>query len=80
VAVPVPGQPKGPAEIALKLDKPLTGKVDPGAEIHWEGVPSAFTASPFLLTMDTETAKIQGLKTTPCAGTTAHRPVTKKKR
>jgi tetratricopeptide (TPR) repeat protein len=66
VAVPVPNQPTGPAEIALKLDKPLSGKIEPGAEVHWEGVPSAFTASPFLLTMDTEVAKIQGLKTTPC--------------
>ena len=56
----------GPAEISLKLDKPLSGKAETGVEIHWEGVPSAFTASPFLLTMDTETAKIQGLKISPC--------------
>ena len=56
----------GPAEISLKLDKPLNGKPETGAEIQWEGVPSAFASSPFLLTMDTETAKIQGLKTTPC--------------
>ncbi len=59
----------GPAEIALKLDKPLAGKPQTGAEIQWEGVPTAFTASPFLLTMDTETSKIQGLKTTPCLPT-----------
>ncbi len=57
----------GPAEIALKLDKPLTGKPENGVEIQWEGVPSAFTASPFLLTMDTDTNKIQGLKTSACA-------------
>jgi tetratricopeptide (TPR) repeat protein len=54
------------AEISLKLDKPLTGKPETGVELRWEGVPSAFTSSPFLLTMDTETAKVQGLKTTPC--------------
>ena len=44
----------------------LGAKPEPGAEIRWEGVPSAFTADPFLLTMYTETAKIQGLKTVPC--------------
>ncbi len=67
VSVPLPDtQQPGATEIALKLDKPLGGKPEPGAEFRWEGVPTAFTQSPFLLTMDTETAKIEGLKTTPC--------------
>jgi tetratricopeptide (TPR) repeat protein len=67
IAVAMPDQKEvPPAEISLKLDRPLTGQPEPGSELHWEGAPSAFTASPFLLTMDTETAKIQGLKTTPC--------------
>lgn len=55
------------AEIALKLDKPLTGKPEDGAEFQWQGVPSAFEASPFLLTMDTDTKTLEGIKTTPCA-------------
>jgi len=68
VAVPVPGQTGAPtAEITLKLDAALTGKPEAG-EIQWEGVPSAFTQTPFMLTMDTEKAKIEGLKTSPCAG------------
>jgi hypothetical protein len=54
-------------EIALKLDKPLAGKPDPDSEFRWEGVPVAFTAKPFLLTMTTEADKIDGLKTSPCA-------------
>jgi tetratricopeptide (TPR) repeat protein len=68
VAVPLPdaGQTPRP-EIKLVLDKPLTGKPELNGEFHWEGVPTAFTKDPFLLTMDTETAKIEGLKTTPCA-------------
>jgi hypothetical protein len=66
IAVTMPGQAATP-EIALKLDKPLTGKPEPGTELRWEGVPSAFSANPFLLTMDTEIAKVQGLKTTSCA-------------
>jgi hypothetical protein len=76
VAIPEPNQ-QGALrpEIALKLDAALTGKPEAGAEIQWEGVPSAFTKDPaFLLTMDTEKAKIEGLKVSPCAGA----PVQKK--
>ncbi len=53
-------------EIALKLEKPLSGKPDLDTEFRWEGVPVAFTAKPFLLTMTTEPDKIEGLKTSPC--------------
>jgi hypothetical protein len=72
VAIPLPDQQGAPrAEITLKLDVPLSGKPEPGAQIQWEGVPSAFTKDPaFMLTMDTEKAKIEGLKATPCAGAT----------
>jgi hypothetical protein len=62
--------------ITLKLDAALSGKPTPG-EIQWEGVPSAFTPDPFMLTMDTEKAKIEGLQVTPCAATATH-PGTKK--
>jgi hypothetical protein len=67
VAVPLPdaGSPQQP-EIALKLDKPLSGKPAAGAEFQWQGIPTAFSATPFLLTMDTETSAIEGLKSTPC--------------
>ncbi|HEY9141484.1 MAG TPA: hypothetical protein VIN93_11365 [Bryobacteraceae bacterium] len=79
IAVPLPDA-QGPpvAEIALKLDPPLTGKPALEAEVQWEGVPSAFTQSPFLLTMDTEKASIDGLKVTPCA-TAPARPAAKRK-
>ncbi len=60
-------------EILLQLDRPLAGKPEPGAEFRWEGVPSAFAARPFLLTMDTEAKAIQGLAMTPCGA-----PVRKK--
>jgi hypothetical protein len=68
VAVPLPGtsSPREP-EIALKLDAPLAGKPDLDAEFQWEGVPTAFSSHPFLLTMETERSKIEGLKITPCA-------------
>ena len=60
-------------EIRLVLDKPLTGKPELNQEFHWEGVPTAFTKDPFLLTMDTETAKLEGLKTAQCVVTTSRK-------
>jgi hypothetical protein len=85
IAVPLPDA-KTPyvPEISLKLVDgdgkalALTGKPELNAEIHWEGVPSAFTREPFLLTMDTEKAKIEGVQVSPCGTAPAHRPVRKK--
>jgi hypothetical protein len=72
VAVPVPdAQQPALAEITLKLDKPLAGEPKLNAELQWEGVPSAFTKEPFMLTMDADTGKIEGLTLTPCAVTPA---------
>jgi hypothetical protein len=68
VAVPVPGQQgNAPAEVTLKLDAALGGKPEPGTEIQWEGIPTAFAKSPFMLTFDQEKAKAE-VKTSPCAG------------
>ena len=79
VAVPLPDATGTPtAEISLKLDAALTGKPDPG-EIQWEGVPSAFSQDPFMLTMDTEKAKVEGLKSTPCAPPVTRKAAPKKK-
>jgi len=80
VAIPLPDQQGSPvAEIALKLDTPLTGKPEIGGTIQWTGVPKAFTKDPFMLTMETEKAKVENLKTTPCGAAPVHRPATKKK-
>ena len=79
IAVPLPDAQGAPvAEIALKLDPPLTGRPALNTEVQWEGVPGAFTPSPFLLTMDTEKAQIEGLKVTPCVAAPA-RPGAKRK-
>ncbi len=66
VAIKTPNQDNPVGEILLKLDKPLNGKPEVPADIQFEGLPSAFNPSPFLLTMDTEAAKVTGLKDTPC--------------
>ncbi|MGH9721996.1 MAG: tetratricopeptide repeat protein [Bryobacteraceae bacterium] len=61
----------GPAEATLKLENPMAGKADPGAEIEFEGVPSAFTKEPFMVTFDVESKdKISGWPAPP--------PMTKK--
>lgn len=76
VALPLPDDKGAPrAEITLKLDKALTGKPEANTEFQWEGVPAAFTKDPFMLTMDTESAKVEGLKSAACA---AAAPVHKK--
>jgi hypothetical protein len=80
IAVPLPDAQAVPvAEIALKLDAALSGKPALNTEVTWKGVPSAFTSAPFLLTMDTEKASIDGLKITPCVAPPPHPPAAKKK-
>jgi len=83
VAIPLPNAQGTPVpEITLKLDAALTGKVETGGEIQFNGVPSAFTKDPFMLTLDTEKAKIDGLTITPCTPTPAKKaapPAAKKK-
>jgi hypothetical protein len=66
VAIKTPNQESPVGEILLKLDRPLNGKPEVPADIQFEGVPSAFSPTPFLLTMDTEAAKVTGLKDSPC--------------
>lgn len=68
VAVPAEADTKpAGAEIRLKLERPLAGKPAVGDEFEWEGIATAFTPQPFLLTLDTEPAKISGLKLENCA-------------
>jgi hypothetical protein len=67
VAIPLPNaQQPLQAEVLLKLDKPLAGKAEANAEFHWIGAPTAFSKTPFLLTMDAEVDKLDGLKVSPC--------------
>jgi tetratricopeptide (TPR) repeat protein len=48
-------------EVTLKLETPLPGKADKGTEIQFQGVPSAFTKDPFMLTFDVDSKdKIEG--------------------
>ena len=60
----------------LKLDAPLAGKMEPGADIGFQGVPTAYTVTPFAVTFDVEKAKVTGWKGAPAPpARPAHRPV-----
>ena len=54
-------------EVTLKLESALTGKPQTGSQIQFDGAPSAFSKDPFMLTLDTDKAKIDDLKMDPCA-------------
>jgi tetratricopeptide (TPR) repeat protein len=47
-------------DVTLNLDAALPGKADPGVEVEFAGVPSAFVKDPFMVTFDVEKKKILG--------------------
>jgi hypothetical protein len=47
-------------DVTLKLDGALPGKMEPGAELEFEGIARGFTKDPFMVTFDTEKAKLGG--------------------
>lgn len=49
-------------EVTLKLDTPVAGKPELGAQLEFEGVPVGFVKDPFMVTFDVEKEKIAGLK------------------
>ena len=51
------------SEISVKLDAPLTGKPELNSDISVGGCSRRVYRDSFLLTMDTEKAKVEGLKT-----------------
>jgi hypothetical protein len=80
VSVPSFDNAKPPAEITLKFAAALTGKPEVGGEITFsDAVSKTFTATPFMVTMEVEKDKVQGLTMTPCAATPTKKGVTKKK-
>jgi hypothetical protein len=47
-------------DATLKFEAPLAGKVDPGTELSFEGVPQSYTASPFMVVFGVEPDKLHG--------------------
>ncbi len=65
-------------EVTLEFETALRGKAEAGTEIGFEGVASAFTKNPFMLTLDVESKdKIEGWPAQ-AAPAAKKRPVTKK--
>jgi tetratricopeptide (TPR) repeat protein len=47
-------------DATLKFETALAGKVDPGTELSFEGVPQSYTASPYMVVFNVEPAKLHG--------------------
>ena len=48
------------ADVTLKLDSTLPGKMEAGGDIEFEGVAESFTKDPFMVTFTVEKSKIDG--------------------
>jgi hypothetical protein len=57
------------ADATLKFDTALPGKVEPGTELSFEGVPQSYTAAPFMVVFNVDKDKLHGWtgKNTPTA-------------
>jgi tetratricopeptide (TPR) repeat protein len=47
-------------DATLKFEMALPGKVEPGTELSFEGVPQSYTASPFMVVFNVEPDKLHG--------------------
>jgi len=47
-------------DATLKLDSALPGKMEPGAELEFEGVAVSYTKDPFMVTFEVEKNKLAG--------------------
>jgi tetratricopeptide (TPR) repeat protein len=61
-------------DATLKFEMPLAGKVEPGTELSFEGVPDSYTASPYMVVFNVEPDKLHGW-----TGKNAPRPTVRKK-
>jgi hypothetical protein len=79
ISIRLPKDPQNPSpDVLLKLDKPLVGKLELSNDVHWTGVATSFSKEPFLLTMETEPSKIEGLGLSPCQPNLKKKTVSKR--
>jgi tetratricopeptide (TPR) repeat protein len=64
-------------DATLKFEMPLAGKVEPGTELSFEGVPASYTAMPYMVVFNVEADKLHGW-TGKNAPAVHHAPVHKK--
>jgi hypothetical protein len=65
-------------DATLKFETPLSGKMEPGAELSFKGIASGYTPSPFMVTFDVQKENLTGWKGAPTPSTKKSRPVHKK--
>ena len=56
LAIADPGTP----DVVLKLDSPLPGKMEPGADIQFDGVAESYTKDPFMVTFTVDKSHVEG--------------------
>lgn len=47
-------------DVILKIDGSLPGRMEPGGELEFEGIARSFTKDPFMVTFETDKAKLTG--------------------
>ena len=47
-------------DVTLKFETPLPGKVEPGTELSFEGVPESYTTAPFMVVFNVDKDKLHG--------------------
>jgi tetratricopeptide (TPR) repeat protein len=70
------------ADVTIKLDEPLPGKMDPGGEISFSGAAKEFSKEPYMVTFEASPEDIEGWTgkgpVTPRTGAKKAAPATKK--
>ena len=61
-------------DATLKFEAPLPGKVDPGTELSFEGVPQSYTTSPFMVVFAVDKEKLHGWTGKNAPAPVRHRP------
>ena len=66
-------------DATLKFEMALPGKVEPGTELSFEGVPESYTANPFMVVFNLEPEKLHGWTGKNAPAPVRHHPATKGK-
>jgi tetratricopeptide (TPR) repeat protein len=66
-------------DVTLKFDTSLPGKVEPGTELSFEGVPQSYTATPFMVVFNVDKDKLHGWTGKNAPAAPHHRALTSKR-
>jgi hypothetical protein len=66
IAIPAPGEKPDRAEITLRLDSAIPGRVAPDDTVQFEATPKLLSQHPLMVTMDAARTAVKDLKIQPC--------------